>query len=180
MYGGNMHHLPASLPGLTLLLALSVASPALAQQPSPGGQGPVEIESDHAELQQQSGVSRYRGDVRVTRDGTVIEGEELVITPEDDGEYLHFSMQGEPATYQEQRPDQAPVSARARHMQYSEVDDILHLEGAARVTRGRDVLEGEQIRYERGTGRIRASGGETPEGRVRILINPDDQEQTDE
>ncbi len=186
MYGDDMNHpracnnkvtsgRPVALrqQGAVLAFVFLLCLPgALAQ--TGGEQGPVEIESDQAEFEQQSGISRYRGRVRVTREGAVIEGEELVVTPDEAGDYLHFSMRGNPATYEEKRPDQPPMSARASHMQYSEEDDVLLLEGSARVTRGRDVLHGEQISYERGAGRIRASGGDAPDGRVRILINPDE------
>jgi|GEM_PF-670116 len=187
MYGDDMNHphapnnkatapgRPVALTrqGVVLALLCLFFPPGVMAQ-APGEPGPVEIESDQAEFEQQSGISRYRGSVRVTREGAVIEGEELVVTPDEAGDYLHFSMRGNPATYEENRPDQPPMSARANHMQYSEVDDVLLLEGSARVSRGRDVLHGEQISYERGAGRIRASGGDAPDGRVRILINPDE------
>lgn len=190
MYGADMNHprtsttpsnsaavgvgLRLSATVMGLLLSLCLVPATLAQSPAQVGQAPVEIEADQAEFEQQSGISRYRGNVRVIREQAVIEGDELVITPSEDGDHLHFSMRGTPATYEESLPQQPPMSARAEHMQYIEVDDILLLEGAARVSRGRDVLHGEQIRYERGAGRIRATGGESPDGRVRILINPDE------
>lgn len=184
MYGADMNQPRASKmrnnatcpvgPVLLLTLLLYLPALALAQATATGEPGLVEIESEQAEFEQQSGVSRYYGNVRVTRSTSVIEGDELVITPGEDGDHLHFSMRGNPATYEEDRPGQPPMTARARHMQYSEIEDLLLLEGEARVSRGRDVLHGEQIRYERGAGRIRATGGDSPDGRVRILINPDE------
>jgi lipopolysaccharide export system protein LptA len=187
MYGDDMNHprvrnnkatgpgRPGAVrrQGAMLALLFVFCLPGALAQPT-GAQGPVEIESDQAEFEQQSGISRYRGRVRVTRDGVVIEGDELVITPGENNEYLHFSMRGTPATYEETRQDQPPINARASHMQYSEADNMLLLEGSARVIRGRDVLHGEQISYERDAGRIRATGGDGPDDRVRILINPEE------
>lgn len=165
---------PALLAVLCLLLApwqTVTAQQALAH-------GPVTIQADQAELSQREALSVYLGNVRLTQGELVITGDRLLVQHGQEGRPLQATVTGSPATYdQPTTADSPPVHGEARRIEYNAEGDILVLEGSARVTRGRDLVEGAIIRYDRRQHRILATGDE--DGRVQIILTPSGQANED-
>lgn len=140
--------------------------------------GPVTIQADQAELSQQEGLSVYTGNVRLTQGELVITGDRLVVRHSQEGRPLQARVTGSPATYDQPTSADSPsVHGQARHIEYNAESDILVLEGSARVTRGRNMVEGAMIRYDRRRHRILATGD--GDGRVQIILTPSEHDNGD-
>lgn len=140
--------------------------------------GPVTIQADQAELSQQEGLSIYIGNVRLTQHELVITGDRLVVRHGQEGRPLQARVTGSPATYDQPTTADSPsVHGQAQRIEYNAESDILVLEGSARVTRGRNMVEGAMIRYDRRQHRILATGDE--DGRVQIILTPSEQSNGD-
>lgn len=153
--------------GLILLLAGSSAS---AQQQAL----PIRIESNNADLSQQSGVSTYTGHVVLTRGGLTLTGDRLVITRLNDRGNVRAELTGSPA-HLEKQPDQDSADVVTGHsdkIEYANNSSTVILRGDAVVERGGDQVTGQVIRHNIDTDRTQAEGGSGDSGRVRITIQP--------
>jgi len=139
------------------------AAAALAQSP------PATIESDRAELDRETGVSRYFGDVEFVRGELRLSGERVdVLSP--DGRLREVEAQGEPARVRDRNEAGELVRGRARTIVYDAEAPLITLTGEAELERGGDCFNAALIRYRPDSGRLEA---ERDDGeRVRITIQP--------
>lgn len=161
--------------GLALAAGLAAAQQgagSLAEGLRPSG--PVTVTADRAEWE-QDGAMVYTGTVALTSDTLQLSGERLELRQHDNGEF-EATITGSPARLshpgmRNRRGEQGPpVSAQARTLHYDSRSSVVDIQGQARLTRGQDEVQGEQIRYDVAQRRIRAAGGEG--GQVRIVIQP--------
>lgn len=159
---------PASrwISGLALLL-----TPALGLGLSSDKHQPMRIEADRVELDDASGISTYRGNVKVVQGTMVLTGEEMTIYTRDDA-IEKVILDGDPATYR-QRPDNKDqdVFARSRRMEYYTDPEQIILLKEAEVTQEGDMLRSERIEYDVAKDQVRA-GTDRPNERVHITIQP--------
>lgn len=139
---------------------------------STDGDQPMVIEADSAELDDRSGISVYKGNVKVVQGTMVLTGETLTVHIKDDS-VDKVIVEGSPATYK-QRPDgkQQDINARSGHMEYYTDPQKVILEKDAQVEQDGDVLRSERIVYDVATNQVTANGGNDPEQRVRITLQP--------
>jgi lipopolysaccharide export system protein LptA len=149
---------------------------------------PVSIDADNMEIDMETGVRTYTGNVVVTQGTLVIRGDKIVVRY-NDGAVKDATSYGKPATFK-QRPDgkDEDVKGRAPKMYLDKVANILFMYQDAVLLQGKDTIRGKEIQYNIDTnkmtvksGRQKASasaseGGaevETGEsGRARIVIQP--------
>lgn len=134
---------------------------------------PVHIEADNAELDDQSGVSTYRGNVIITQGTMRITGDQVTVYTNAEGALQRAVSVGKPATYQ-QRPDNKPedVKARALRMEYFADKDTVILTDEAHLWQGPNTFTSKKIIYDVANDRVDA-GKETGGDRVRITIQPE-------
>ena len=148
---------------LTALVLVLAGSLAHAQN------GPLSIDADKAELDEQRGISIYTGDVRLSQGNLTLTGQQLTIRRVDNDDNIRATMRGDPAVLTQAASDgQAPVSATAGRMTYETANRRLILEAGAELRRGEDVLTAERIEYAVDAQRMQASGN--GKERVRITI----------
>ncbi|HYW93691.1 MAG TPA: lipopolysaccharide transport periplasmic protein LptA [Gammaproteobacteria bacterium] len=162
------HALARPAAGIALVLALT----ASAARALPADRNkPIHIQADSVVLHQPQHVSDYRGHVRITQGTMVITGNQVTVHHGAGGEPLSAVATGSPATFtQQRRSAPTPVHARARRIEYSAASDTLHLVGSARVQQGKNVMTGQDIRYDMKAERVEARGGGG--SRVHITIQP--------
>jgi lipopolysaccharide export system protein LptA len=133
---------------------------------------PMVIEADSAELDDRSGISTYKGNVRIEQGSMTLTGDRLTVHIEDD-RVTRVIVDGSPATYK-QRPDgkDRDIRAESRHMEYFTDPEKVLLEEQARVEQDGDTLSGERIVYDVATDQVSADGGSKPDQRVRITLQP--------
>lgn len=146
-------------------MVLLVASLGVAHAQS----GPLSIDADTAELDEQRGVSIYSGDVRLSQGKLTLTGQQLTIRRVDRDDNIVATMRGDPAVLTQGADNgQAPVSATAGSMTYETASRRLVLEAGAELRRGEDVLTAERIEYAVDAQRMQATGN--GKERVRITI----------
>lgn len=160
-----------------LAIALAVSSwSGCARAATPGG--PIQIEADRAEIDQNQLLSTYTGKVRIIQGPTEFSGEKVMVTHEKDGLPRQIEVTGDPARFSQPATGDAPaMEAKASRMRYDAASGQMELLGSAWVRQGTDEVTSERLVYDRRNQRILASGdGGSGDGgsggRVRITIQP--------
>ncbi len=165
---------------LTVLLATSTGFSSLPVYAlSTDKDQAIEIEADAAELDDQKGVTVYKGNVIVTQGSIKMTGEKMVVNYNQDQELDSVVVEGHPATYK-QLPDNSDVydEAEALHMEYHNNKNLVILTDNAIVKQKDLRFSGARIEYDTVRSQIKAKGksesGESSEdgGRVKITIKP--------
>lgn len=156
---------------LTLsLLVLGCASNTPVLALSSDRDQPMHIEADHADINDQTGVHVYTGNVVVTQGSMRLTADHLTLQIEA-GEIVEGVALGEPATYK-QRPDNKDqdVFAESLRMEYYAGDERIVLIEQAEITQAGDVFRSERIVYD--VARDVVNAGEGKGDRVRIILQP--------
>ncbi len=159
-----------------LLLVLPTLSWAL---PSDREQ-PINIEADHAQLDDREGVTQYKGDAILTQGTLRIEGDIITFYYDENKQIEKMVAQGKRATYKQvHKPGEAPVRAKALQMEYFAGRQKIYLIGEGHVWQSGDEFTGNRIEYDIERNVVTANsapvsvGGEKKEkGRVHIIIQP--------
>lgn len=170
---------PARAAALSLTLLLAAAPAVLALKSD--RDRPVVVDADDIEIDFETGLRTYTGNVTVRQGSLLIRGDKVVMHYRD--EVLEKAIAyGRPARFR-QRPEgkDEDVHGSARRMVLDEVRHKIHLYEDAVVTQGKNTVRSPVIHYDTQTskvlvqGRPRAGGatpGGKPEGRARIIIQP--------
>ncbi|WP_077277617.1 lipopolysaccharide transport periplasmic protein LptA [Thioalkalivibrio denitrificans] len=130
---------------------------------------PIRIQSDTATLDDQRGISVYRGNVVLTQGELVIHSDTLTVyTP---GRALtRMEAEGDLATLRTLTEDGREIHAESLHMDYLAEERRVVLTGRARVWQEEDEFRGERIVYHMDDETLDAVAGEA--GRVEVIITP--------
>ncbi len=158
-----------------LLISLPILSWAL---PSDREQ-PIEIEADHAQLDDERGITQYKGKAILTQGTLRIEGDIITFYYDDDKQLTKAVAQGKRATYQQiQKKGEPPVRAKAYTMEYHAKAQKIYLIGKGHVWQNGNEFSGERIEYDIERNIVNASGrvnqSEQPKKgeRIHIIIQP--------
>lgn len=166
-----------------------VAAAASAQEkkgglPFPGGdsKAPVEITSDTLDVQQESSQAIFRGNVLAAQGNTRLRADEMVV---------HYRQKQSAAPSGGDNPlgaisridvrgkvtlATATENASADRGAYMVDQQKILLEGNVVLTKGKNVIRGNQLTYDLTTSRSVISGGvaaSNGKGRVRALFEPE-------
>jgi lipopolysaccharide export system protein LptA len=142
----------------------------------------IEIEADTADLDDEKGITIYRGNV-VTTQGSVRMTGDIMTVYFTDGELDTLIMEGNPATYR-QLPDDSKVydEAEALRMEYYELKNMVILIDKASFKQEGLSFSGNRIEYDTEHSKVKAKGsikqqsGAGDSGskgeRVKIILKP--------
>ena len=142
---------------------------------------PIEVEADYAELDDQKGITIYKGNVIVTQGSMKIDGDIMTVTYTEDGELDTMTVKGKPAHY-EQLPDKSTIKdeAEALTMEFYSLKNLLILTEKALMKQEDLRFTGNRIEYNTVTNKIIAKGGAKQQkdkdkeaddgGRVKIIL----------
>ena len=161
----RLHHRLA-----TFALVLGCLFQAPVQALSSDRDQPMHIEADHADINDQTGVHVYTGNVVVTQGSMRLTADHLTLQIED-GEIIEGVALGQPATYK-QRPDDRDedVHAESLRMEYYAGNERIILIDQAEVTQAGDVFRSQRIVYDVAGDVVNAGDGDGD--RVRITLQP--------
>jgi lipopolysaccharide export system protein LptA len=163
---------------LSLLLLLPL--PLAAEQPTPVAADkplPVTIEADRMELNQKLGTSHYQGRVILVQGALQIQAEEITLYSVEK-KLQRAVAEGTPATLLQQGDEESgPIRGEATHMEYLPLGREIRLNGQARLWRDGNEFSGEQINYNLDQQLVKASSDTQGDGRVRVLLQPEDDAQ---
>lgn len=141
---------------------------------------PIEIEADHAQIDDDQGITQYKGKAVLTQGTLRIEGDIITFYYDDDKQLSKAIAQGNLATYQQiQKLGEKPVKARALQMEYNASSQFIYLIGKGHVWQNGDELSGARIEYDIDKNTVNASSNPEISGkksrksqRIHIIIQP--------
>ena len=165
-----------------LVLALALCFSCLPQSYalSTDKDQPIEVEADYAELDDEKGVTFYKGNVIVTQGSMKIDGDIMTATYTDEGDLDTIVVEGQPAHY-EQLPDKSKIKdeAEALRMEFYSLKNQLVLIKKAVMKQEELKFTGDRIEYNTITNKVIAKGGSGStdkgapggdSGRVKIIL----------
>lgn len=154
-----------------LLLPCLLLVPAIARSLPADRQAVAHLEAGQVELDEQKGLSIYRGAVHY-RQGTLNLWADELIVHSRDGRIVRVVATGQPARLRQRlEGDKEDARAEARTIEYDLVDGRLVLRGSSHMWREDDEFMGETITYDEANNTVKAQGaGE--EHRVQVIIHP--------
>lgn len=134
---------------------------------------PVNIESDTAEFNQESGTASYQGNVIAKQGSLEINAQSLDIKAPDN-ELQTIVSQGNPATFKQTMDDGKLADGKAQIMTYQVKQKKMILNGNAELKIDQDVISSEYIEYFVENGELHA--GKKNAGnkgqRVKAVFHP--------
>jgi lipopolysaccharide export system protein LptA len=163
---------------MTRLFASLLLLPGLLFAQVPPTQ-PITVEADRLEMNSESGLSTYEGNVEMHQGSMLLRADTVVLHSR--GNDLQMAVaQGKPVYLERTDPKTGELlKANAIHMEYRISDGLLEMKEEAHLWRGKDEFSGDHIIYELDTRVVRAFGLKNgkDEGRVRVILQPRKEEQ---
>ncbi|MCD6060873.1 MAG: hypothetical protein K0R03_966 [Moraxellaceae bacterium] len=156
-----MRLLPADLFVLALLLPLpALALPTDREQP-------VQVSANSARFNEKTGIATYTGAVVIKQGTLEIRAEEIVVKVDKDGVITTTEARGAPARYQQQPdPKKGLVTAEAARIDYDAANEVITLNGNARLRQDGSSFAGNTITYNSLRQQVDARG----EGANRVQL----------
>lgn len=166
---------------LLFLTALIIFSPSYAAK------AVIDIKAQYLLLDENKGVSKYKGNVLFKKDSLTIKADTVTLFHKNK-KLDKAIITGSPADVQHQPDNEEQVHSQAENMEFFVHDDRLILKGNAFVIQGNQHFSGEIIEYDTRQRIISASGKKTninnpessenniPTGRVHVIIGPNENE----
>jgi lipopolysaccharide export system protein LptA len=137
---------------------------------------PMNIEADRVDIDDEKGVSTFRGNVVITRGSMLIKGDVVVVYRDKAKNLDKVHSTGNLAHFQ-QRPDNKPddVIAEGQELFYDAVKEVLNIRRQGKVVQGGDTFRGEHIVYDSKRDKVEARGnknGNGKKGRVQMTLQP--------
>lgn len=170
-----MHHLHRNF-----FVALLLLLPTLSWALTTDREQPIEIEADHAQLDNQQGVTQYKGEAVLTQGTLRIEGDTITFYYDENQQLSKAIAEGNLATYRQIHEEgEEPVRARALRMEYHAKAQKIYLIGKGHVWRTGDTFSGSRIEYDiaknivnANSAPVKVDGKTRKKERVHIIIQP--------
>ncbi len=144
----------------------------------------INIKADYLLLDEQKGISKYKGHVLFKKDTLIIKADTVTLYY-DGSELTKALITGSPADIRHRPDNEAAVHSQANKIIYLVAEERLLLSGQAFVDQGERHFSGESIEYDTRQRIITASGkaksstsekvkNTPPTGRVHVIIGPND------
>ncbi len=150
------------------LLLLATSSFALAEQAD--RTKPIQVTADFGSLDQKNEITLWKGNVLIVQGTLRFTAAQVIVSRTKDGQQ-HVVATGSPVTFQ-QKLDNTPdlVKGRGAKVTYGSKTNVVVLTGNAQVSRGGDVVTGNQITYNTVTEFYTVDSG--AKQRVSVILQP--------
>jgi len=176
-----MMHLKTILQNL--LITVMALSPAIVFALESDNEQPINIEADHAQMDDKEGVAQYKGRAILTQGTLRIEGDILTFYFDENNEIKKATAQGVKgnlAKYQQvETVGESPIRAKALRIEYYAADQKINLLGEGYVWQNGDEFTGNTIKYDIVKNVVDASaaaivvdGVQQDKGRIHIIMQP--------
>jgi len=140
---------------------------------------PIEIESDRATLDDETGISNYAGNVIITQGQSRLEADNISVNAVN-RKIVSIKASGQPAHFIQQAPNEtSPTHGYANTIIYTAIDASLKLINNASLVQDNNSFSGEQIEYDIAKRAITAKGDKSIGSRVKIQYFPQDNDTKD-
>jgi len=163
-----------------LFITLFLLLPSLAWSLPSDREKPIDIEADHAQLDDEKGITQYKGTAILTQGSLRIEGDTITFYYDDNKQLTKAIAQGKLAKYQQiQKAGEKPIRAQAYTMEYHAQSQKIYLIGKGHVWQNGDEFSGDRIEYDIAKNIVNARSKPVKEGttprkgeRIHIIIQP--------
>jgi lipopolysaccharide export system protein LptA len=132
---------------------------------------PIQLEADRAQLDQNTGVSIYEGNVIITQGSMRLFADTATIYVTE-GEFERMEAKGNPVRFRyKPAADKEEIFGRGQYATYDIKASTIVVTTDARFTQGGDVFTGEFVEYDLDKDLVKAKGG-SDGGRVLFTIQP--------
>lgn len=166
------------------LIYLLALLPSLAWALPSDRDKPINIEADHAQLDDKLGITQYKGRAILTQGTLRIDGDIITFYYDDNKQLKKIIAQGKLAKYQQvQKPGEDPVKAQALQMEYHAGGQKIYLLGQGFVWQNGNKFSGNRIEYDIARNVVNANAKpvtvgnktERTKGRVHFILDPNSQ-----
>jgi lipopolysaccharide export system protein LptA len=133
---------------------------------------PLEISADSVEIDENQGVSVYRGNVDA-RQGSMHLLADVVTIRHPEHKAQRIEASGNPVRFN-QTLDKQPkeIQAKALRVEYDIAGDEIQLIDQAEVRQGEDTFRSDRITYDRQRALVRAGASAKGKERVHVTVKP--------
>ena len=155
-----------------LALVLLAASAGGAWARESDRQQPMSLEAEDTDaVLTDDGETRLTGNVAITQGTLRIDADPATISRAK-GEVVRVVFEGKPARMQQENDNGAQMKAQGNRIDYDVGAESVVLSGNVAVDQAGDSMRGERITYDLKSGRLRAAGDGSGDGRIRMTIQP--------
>lgn len=157
--------------------ALLLAMPAQALESD--ARSPIEVVADQLDIDDQSGMAVYTGDVDIRQGSMQLTGDRVEIERNDAGEVSRITAIGGRAYIEQQpAPDEPVVRGWGNTIIYHASERRVELIDQAELHQARDTFDGGYVQYylDRRTVQARSEVEGRDRQRIRMTLNPEQQE----
>lgn len=138
----------------------------------PQSKEPIQIESDHATLDDKAGTSSYSGNVIISQGLSRLEADFITVSSKD-RKITSIKATGSPAHFIQQiASESVSTHGYGDAITYRTANDSLTFKGSAKLIQADNSFSGEEIEYDIVKKAIKAKGDESIGTRVKIQYFP--------
>ena len=140
---------------------------------------PINIEADSAEINDATGISTYKGNVKITQGSMLLTGD-VVILETVNKKVKKIIAEGKLSTFKQKTDDGRLINAEAEKMVYSITGNKIVLTNNAKLTEAGNTFASDSITFFTDKEIVKA-GSTTGDDRVNITVFPETvKDQTEE
>ncbi len=134
---------------------------------------PIEISADSAQINEQTGIILYTGNVVISQGSMQIKASKVELFRKND-DIDSIIASGSPASFVQQPASNKPITtAYGMRMEYKINSQTLTITDKAKVVQDKDSFSGERIVYQMDKAIVNAYSGNGSSGeRVQMIIQP--------
>jgi lipopolysaccharide export system protein LptA len=137
---------------------------------------PINIQADSAEINDDTGISTYRGNVKITQGSTVLTGD-IVILETANKKVKKIISEGKLSTFKQTTDDGRKINAEAEKMVYSITRNKIVLTKNAKLTEAGNSFASDKITFYTDK-EIVTAGSSSGNDRVNITVFPETEKET--
>ena len=132
---------------------------------------PINIQADSAEINDVTGISTYRGNVKITQGSTILTGD-IVILETANKKVKKIISEGKLSTFKQTTDDGRKINAEAEKMVYSITGNKIILTKKAKLTEAGNTFASDKITFYTDK-EIVTAGSSSGNDRVNITVFPE-------
>ncbi|NNC67824.1 MAG: lipopolysaccharide transport periplasmic protein LptA [Gammaproteobacteria bacterium] len=132
---------------------------------------PINIQADSAEINDDTGISTYRGNVKITQGSTILTGD-IVILETANKKVKKIISEGKLSTFKQTTDDGRKINAEAEKMVYSITGNKIVLTKNAKLTEAGNTFSSDKITFYTDK-EIVTAGSSSGNDRVNITVFPE-------
>ena len=137
---------------------------------------PINIQADSAEINDDTGISTYRGNVKITQGSTVLTGDTVILETANK-KVKKIISEGKLSTFKQTTDDGRKINAEAEKMIYSITGNKIVLTKNAKLTEAGNTFASDKITFYTDK-EIVTAGSSSGNDRVNITVFPETEKET--